>query len=68
MERVERVETRAGSSDSAAAVFLALVDRVVDFGTSSFEDAVARVREVFFSGSSNVLMTCDLQKNRWYNC
>ena len=54
MERVDRVETGAGSSDSAAAVFLALVDRVVDFGTSSFEDAVARVREVFFSGSSTV--------------
>lgn len=50
MERVERVVTVAGSSDSAGVAFLAR-DRV-GFGASSFDDAAVRVFEVFFSVSS----------------
>ena len=49
MERVERVVTVAGSSDSAGVAFLAR-DRV-GFGASSF-DAAVRVFEIFFSVSS----------------
>ena len=50
VERVERVVTVAGSSDSAAVAFLAR-DRV-GFGASSFDDAAVRVFEIFFSVSS----------------
>ena len=49
MERVERVVTVAGSSDSAGVAFLAR-DRV-GFGASSFGDAALRVFEIFFSVS-----------------